>query len=77
MPKRLPLVDPRGRDARLYIAGISAAIIGILLIGNIITALVRDSVRVKEGSYSVRQGFPLFTDAGEYVKLVKSYPYDP
>lgn len=77
MPKRLPLVDPRGRDARLSVAGISAALAGILLLGNLVTALVRDSVRVKEGSYSVRQGFPFFTNAGEYVRLVRSYPYDP
>jgi murein DD-endopeptidase MepM/ murein hydrolase activator NlpD len=77
MTKRLPLVDPRGKDARLYAAGISAALVAILLLGNVITALVRGRVMVKQGSYFVKEGFPLFTDPSEYIRVVKSYPYNP
>lgn len=60
---------------RLIIAGAVLAV--MLVLGNVITALVRDRVIVREGSYVTKEGFPLFTDAKEYIRLAKSYPYNP
>jgi murein DD-endopeptidase MepM/ murein hydrolase activator NlpD len=68
--KKRGISIPRSRV--LMAAG---ALIAVLVLGNAITALVRDRVTVKEGSYILRNGFPLFTDAKEYLRMVKAYPY--
>ncbi len=73
----LPLSRYHIRLIKTYGTFISIGLVSIFLLGNIITALVRDNVKVKEGSYVIRKGFPLFTDAREYIALIKRYPYNP
>jgi murein DD-endopeptidase MepM/ murein hydrolase activator NlpD len=63
------------RQVKTYAIMISIALVVIILAGNVINALVRDTVKVKKGSYIVKEGFPLFTDPAEYIKMIKSYPY--
>jgi murein DD-endopeptidase MepM/ murein hydrolase activator NlpD len=64
------------RKVRFYAMVTSIALIAILVLGNIITALVRDSVTVSKGSFALKNGFPLFTNSKEYIRLVKNYPYN-
>lgn len=63
------------RQIKTYGIIFSVALVAVILLGNCITALVRDSVKVKKGSYAVKEGFPLFIDQAEYIKMVKNYPY--
>ncbi|OHD66492.1 MAG: hypothetical protein A2176_03885 [Spirochaetes bacterium RBG_13_51_14] len=64
------------RQIKRYAAVVSIVLTAVLILGNIITALVCDRVAVSEVSYCVKDGFPLFTDPKEYIRLVKNYPYD-
>lgn len=48
----------------------------VLVIGNILTAAFITRVRVRPGSYALKEGFPLFTSAKDYIALLKSYPHD-
>ncbi|MBN1495675.1 MAG: M23 family metallopeptidase [Spirochaetes bacterium] len=63
------------RQMKTYGIIISIVLAVVILLGNVITALVRDSVKVKKGSYIVKEGFPLFTDSSEYLRMIKQYPY--
>jgi len=65
------------RQIKRYAIMISAALIGITVLGNVINALVRDRITVSRGSYELKNGFPMFNDAKEYVRLVRNYPYVP
>ena len=73
----MPITRYQMRQIKGYSAIVSAALALILLLGNAITALVRDSVTVEKGAYVLKEGFPLFTDGTEYIRVVKTYPYDP
>ncbi len=73
----LPLSRYQARQIKGYGAIALAALAALFILGNVITALVRDRVEVREGSFVIKEGFPFFTDAKEYVGLVKRYPYDP
>lgn len=64
------------RKIKAYSIVTAVSLVAIFLLGNIITALVRDSVTVKKGSYITKDGFPLFTDAGAYISMVRHYPYN-
>ncbi|MBN2403687.1 MAG: M23 family metallopeptidase [Spirochaetes bacterium] len=48
----------------------------IFLAGNLLTAIFKDKIEINPDSYILKNGFPLFTSAEEYIKLIKSYPYD-
>jgi murein DD-endopeptidase MepM/ murein hydrolase activator NlpD len=64
------------RQVKRYAVLISTALSIILVLGNVITALVRDRITVSRGSYDLKNGFPLFTDSKDYIRLVRKYPYD-
>lgn len=49
----------------------------VLVVGNILTAAFITRVRIQEGSYALKEGFPMFTSAKSYISLLKSYPHDP
>ncbi|MFC1670826.1 peptidoglycan DD-metalloendopeptidase family protein [Spirochaetota bacterium] len=51
-------------------------IVSVFIIGNIITAVVRDSVKIDRESYILKNGFPIFTSKEDYIKLICSYPYN-
>jgi murein DD-endopeptidase MepM/ murein hydrolase activator NlpD len=72
----IPLTRYQIRMIKGYLAIVSAALTAILLLGNVIMAMVSDRVKVPKGSYVLRDGFPLFTDAGEYIRVLKSYPHN-
>jgi murein DD-endopeptidase MepM/ murein hydrolase activator NlpD len=48
----------------------------VFFIGNILTAILVPKVKVNTEAYFFKNGFPVFTSAEQYIKLVKSYPYD-
>jgi murein DD-endopeptidase MepM/ murein hydrolase activator NlpD len=48
----------------------------VFLSGNIIKAVIKKRVLVSPAAYELKDGFPLFTNAGEYLKLVREYPHD-
>ncbi|HPA73088.1 MAG TPA: LysM domain-containing protein, partial [Spirochaetota bacterium] len=48
----------------------------IFLLGNTIKAIIKDRVTVNSAAYELKDGFPLFTSAAEYIRLVKTYPHD-
>ncbi len=50
--------------------------LALFLIINIIMDVITDEIDVNSKSFYVKQGFPIFTDNNEYIKLIKSYPYD-
>lgn len=58
----------------LKIASISIA--AIFLITNISTAIFIKKVKADPKDYVIKNGFPLFVSAKEYISLVKSYPHD-
>ncbi|HNW29989.1 MAG TPA: M23 family metallopeptidase [Spirochaetota bacterium] len=65
------------RQIKFYSIIGSIVLAAVLVLGNIIAAIVCDHVTVKKGSYITKQGFPLFTDAKEYIRMVKTYPHNP
>ncbi len=52
------------------------AFLAIIVLGNIIVAVMKDRIVVPAGSYVLKDGFPLFTSAPEYISLVKRYHKD-
>ncbi len=58
------------------VKGLLIAFVLVLIIGNIINGIIKDTVRVSKESYTLRDGFPQFTSEEAYLKLVKSYPHD-
>jgi murein DD-endopeptidase MepM/ murein hydrolase activator NlpD len=73
----IPINRYQIRQIKGYATVISIVLAAILFLGNVITALVKDRVTVGEGAYVVKDGFPLFTDEKEYIRMVKAYPHDP
>jgi murein DD-endopeptidase MepM/ murein hydrolase activator NlpD len=51
-------------------------LISVFFIGNILTAILIPRIKVNPDAYFFKNGFPVFTSAEQYIKLVKSYPYD-
>ncbi len=64
------------RQIKFYSIIASIVITSVIILGNIIAALVCDHVTVKKGSYIKKEGFPLFTDSKEYIRMVKKYPHN-
>ncbi len=51
-------------------------LIAVFFIGNILTAFLVSKIRVNPDAYFFKNGFPFFTSAEQYIKLIKDYPYD-
>ncbi|HOO72582.1 MAG TPA: M23 family metallopeptidase [Spirochaetota bacterium] len=49
---------------------------GIVIAGNLIVAIISDSISVERSAYVLKNGFPLFNSEKEYISLIKNYPYD-
>ena len=77
MFKFLPINNYQARQIKGYSKIIFAAIITILILGNIITAIIKTSVNVNRDSYTLKDGFPIFISQFDYIELIKNYPYDP
>ena len=71
-----PITNYQVAQVKKYSIIISTAIISILLLGNIIAAIIVDKIKVDPKSYIIKDGFPFFTSADDYIKIIKSYPYD-
>ena len=71
-----PITNYQVAQVKKYSIIVSTAIILILLIGNIIAAVIVDEINVDPKSYVLKDGFPFFTSAADYIKIVKLYPYD-
>ena len=72
----IPISRYQIRQVKGYTIIISIVLAAILITGNIINALVSDRVRVEESAYVLKDGFPLFTDSKQYIRVVKTYPYN-
>jgi murein DD-endopeptidase MepM/ murein hydrolase activator NlpD len=48
----------------------------VFLSGNILTAIFKSRITISPGSYINKSGFVIFTSQQEYIRLIKSYPYD-
>lgn len=58
--------------------GVAAAVIAsVIFLGNVVTAIVTDSISVRDESYVTKNGFPIFTSEKDYISLVKKYPRNP
>jgi len=73
----VPLTNYQVKKIKFYMNIVVITALVIIIIGNIITSIVKDSVTISENSYILKHGFPLFNYQQEYIKLIKNYPYDP
>ena len=44
--------------------------------GNIYNAVFKKTIEVSESGHILKDGFVLFTDRTEYIKILKNYKYD-
>jgi murein DD-endopeptidase MepM/ murein hydrolase activator NlpD len=51
-------------------------IVASFLLGSGIYVLIKKPVRVEKNTYTLKDGFPIFTDEKAYITLVKNYPYN-
>src|SRR5271157_3466310 len=77
MLERIPISRYQLRQIKGYSIIISIALAVIFIVGNVITALISERVTVEKSAYVLKDGFPLFTDSKEYIRVVKSYPHNP
>ena len=61
---------------RHYGAIACAVIVALFLLGSGICAFIKKPVHVEKTSYTLKSGFPIFTDEKAYIDLVKNYPYN-
>jgi len=72
----LPITNYQIRQASTWVKAFVTVTAAIFLFGNIITAIVKSPIEVDPQSYTIRDGFPVFTSQEAYIALLKSYPYD-
>ncbi len=51
-------------------------IASVFLVGNTITAFLVEKIEINNSSYIEKEGFLMFSNAEEYLNLIKTYPYD-
>lgn len=56
--------------------GIIVFIIMILVIGNIVNGIVKDTITVDPSTYIMKDGFPVFTSQEAYIRLVTKYHHN-
>ncbi|MBN1531518.1 MAG: peptidoglycan DD-metalloendopeptidase family protein [Spirochaetes bacterium] len=74
MLPELPITNYQLRKLKLYLKLAAASIAIILFLGNVIAAIVHDSIVVDSRGYTTRNGFPIFHSESEYIKFVKQHP---
>ena len=52
-------------------------VVAVFVTGNIICAIVKQKVEANSEWYVLKEGFPLFTEPAEYLKILRNYPLDP
>ena len=72
----LPISNYTIWQIKKYARIVLIALVVIFLSGNILTAIFKAKISVPSDTYIVKNGFPVFTSAEQYLKLIKSYPYD-
>ncbi len=72
----IPLTRYQATRLAYYVKIAAAVVITVFLSGNSIMSIVKDRVTVNPASYEIKEGFPLFHSAEDYLALVKSYPHD-
>ncbi len=77
MVNRIPITKYQMKKIVFYSKIGIISFIAVFLLGNIIAIAVKDSVKVDRNSYTLKEGFPLFTSEKAYIQLLKNYPYDP
>ncbi|MDY6934326.1 MAG: M23 family metallopeptidase [Spirochaetota bacterium] len=71
-----PITNYQAREMKKYLLGLLLMIVAVFLIGNIIAAIFIERIKVNAESYIIKDGFPFFKSEGEYLHLIRSYPYD-
>lgn len=51
-------------------------LLAVFLLGNILFALLKQRITINPKFYILKNGFPIFSSSEEYLKLIKSYPYN-
>ncbi|MBN2038557.1 MAG: peptidoglycan DD-metalloendopeptidase family protein [Spirochaetes bacterium] len=72
----LPISNYNVRQLKKIAIIFALFLIVIFLSASVITALIVDDIEIDSTHYKIKDGFPIFTDAEEYLELIKSYPYD-
>ncbi len=72
----LPITNYSIWQLKKYLKICCIVLAAVFLSGNILTALFKSRITITPGSYLNKNGFIIFTSPQEYIKLIKSYPYD-
>jgi len=64
----VPLTNYQVKKIKFYMNIVVITALVIIIIGNIITSIVKDSVTISENSYILKHGFPLFNYQQEILK---------
>ncbi len=77
MLRGIPVTKYQANRLSFIFKSVLILIITILVTGNILSAVLRNSVNVERNQYILKDGFPLFTNSRDYISLIKRYPYNP
>jgi len=72
-----PVTNYQIRQIKFYARSGFIAFLTVFILGNVLTAIFRDSVKISKSHYILKEGFPLFVSQKDYIDLLKKYPYNP
>ena len=72
----LPITNYHAVYIKKYIIAFLLLPVIVFVAGNIIVAIYIEKISVNPKSYIEKNGFPFFISSSEYIRLIKSYPYD-
>ncbi len=71
-----PVTNYQMGQIRQLLKNAALAVGVFIVIANLITVIFVKRVHVDPRGYILKDGFPLIVSAEEYIRLIKSYPYD-
>jgi murein DD-endopeptidase MepM/ murein hydrolase activator NlpD len=77
MLRGIPITRYQANRLSFVLKSTLILIITVFVAGNIISAAMRESIKVERSQYLLKDGFPLFTNGRDFINLVKRYPYNP
>ena len=76
MSFELPLTNYQMKQVSFYVKAFAIIFFTVFFIGNISVAIFGRSTSVNEESYTMKDGYPIFQSQKEYIRFVRTYPYD-
>ena len=73
----LPITNYHVWQLKRMLKAFSILAVTVFIAGNIICAIVKQRVVANAEWYEIKEGFPLFTNSSEYIKILRNYPLDP